>query len=64
MNETIKFYRKSVYGNTFEYIAEKKQRLAIFAITHKKTLDSVAKQGFAMLGFKFQEVMESEAEAD
>lgn len=57
MNNIIKFYEKSVYGNQMMYIADKKQAESITRLTGQKSLTSGAFKALQELGFTFEEVI-------
>lgn len=53
----IQYYKKDVWGNTLLYPVD--YAYAIELITGKKTLTNATIKGLQMMGFCFQEVMES-----
>lgn len=42
--KTIKFYRKNVYGETLEYIADKGDAAIVTRLTGKKTINGITRE--------------------
>lgn len=61
MQNTMKFYKKNVYGNEVMYLVDRLQRESIQQISHRKTITREDQFNLSMLGFVFVEITETEA---